>query len=113
MRVIVTEESVQVRLAPWEKLVGLMRNITLARADVSDVEVVPNAVREAMRGGIKVGLRVPWLLYIARSMRLDQVFIVRRRVPGLSLEVSNHRVLRRVLVSTPRADELARQLRPG
>jgi hypothetical protein len=113
MRVLVTEETVQVRLAPWEKLLGLMRNITVARADISDVEIVENPVREAMGTGIKVGLRVPGLIYIARTLRLDQVFIVRRRVPGLSFVVSNHTLLHRVLLSTRQAEELARQLRSG
>jgi hypothetical protein len=111
MRVLVSEESVQVRLAPWEKALGLMRNITIARSDISDVEVVPDAMRETMAAGMKVGLRVPWLLYVARTLRLDQLFVVRRGVPGLSFVVSDHRYLRRVLLSTRQAEELAQQLR--
>jgi hypothetical protein len=110
MRVIVTEQSVEVRLVPWEKALGLMRDITIARADISDVEVVQNPVREAMRGGMKVGLRIPWLLFVARTIRLDQIFIVRRNVPGLSFAVHNHRTLQRVLLSTNQAEEFARRL---
>jgi hypothetical protein len=110
MRVEVTESSVDVRLAPWQKVLGLLRNISVARGDVSDVRVVDEAVREAMGSGIKIGLRLPWLYYVARTIRLDEVFVVRRGVPALSFAVSNHGALRRVLVSTPDAPELARRL---
>ncbi len=111
MRVVVTEQSVEVRLALWEKVLGLMRDLTLARSDISDVEVVENPVREAMRGGMKVGLRLPWLLFVARTIRLDQLFVVRRNVPGLTFAVRNHGALRRVFLSTNQAEELARRLR--
>jgi hypothetical protein len=110
MRIDVSDDHIEVRLALWEKLLGLMRNIRVARADISDVHVVSDPVREAMRSGIKVGLRVPWLLYVARTIRLDEVFVVRRRVPGLSFAVEDGTTLHRVLLSTPRADELARDL---
>jgi hypothetical protein len=111
MRVRLTEDSVEVRLALWQKLLGLMRNIRVTRADVSDVHVVQNPVREAMGSGIKVGLRLPWLCYVARTIRLDEAFAVRRGVPALSFAVRNHGALRRVLVSTPDAEALAQRLR--
>lgn len=111
MRIHVSEEYVEVRLALWQKLLGLLRDIRVARADVSDVRVVDDPVREAMRSGIKVGLRLPWLCYVARTIRLDEAFVVRRGVPGLSFAVDNHTALRRVLVSTRQADALVQQLR--
>jgi hypothetical protein len=110
MRLIVSEDSVAVVLKPWEKVLGLLRDIEVPLADVSDVRVVEEPVREAMRSGMKVGLRLPWLYYIARTIRLDEVFIVRRGVPALSFAVRNRGQLRRVLVSTPEAGELARRL---
>lgn len=110
MRVRLTEDSVEVLLAPWEKVLGLLGDITVPRADVSEVQVVENPVREAMRAGIKAGLRLPWLYYVCRTIRLDQAFVVRRGVPGLSFAVRNRRTLRRVLVSTPEAEMLARAL---
>jgi hypothetical protein len=82
MRIEVTDDAVEVMLAPWQKVLGLMRDIRVARADISDVRVVEDPVREAMGTGIKVGLRLPWLYYVARTIRLDQVFVVRRGVPG-------------------------------
>jgi hypothetical protein len=110
MRINLSDDQLEVRLAPWQKLLGLMRNVRVARADISDVSVVSNPVREAMHSGIKVGLRLPWLCYIARTIRLDEVFVVRRGVPGLSFAVNNNTSLRRVLISSHQADELARQL---
>jgi hypothetical protein len=111
MRIELSDDSVEVLLARWQKVLGLMRDIRVARADIGDVRVVEDPVREAMRTGIKVGLRLPWLLYVARTIRLDQVYVVRRGVPGLSFAVSGEGPLRRVLLSTPEAAELAQRLR--
>jgi hypothetical protein len=111
VRIQVSEDYIEVRLALWQKLLGLMRNIRVTRADISDVHVVQNPVREAMGSGIKVGLRLPWLCYVARTIRLDEAFVVRRGVPGLSFAVDNGTLLHRVLLSTRDADELARRLR--
>jgi hypothetical protein len=110
VRVEVSESGVEVRLAWWQKIAGLMGNVRIARADVGEVRVVENPIRETMGTGLKAGLRVPWVYYVARTLRLDQVFVVRRGQPGLSIAVRNHRVLRRVLVSTPEAQALARRL---
>jgi hypothetical protein len=110
VQIRVTDEQVEVRLAWWQKLLGLLRDIRVARAAIGDVRVVQDPVREAMRGGVKVGLRVPWLCYIARTIRLDEAFVVRRGVPGLSFAVQDGGTLRRVLVSTPEAEQLAREL---
>jgi hypothetical protein len=110
MQINVSDDYVEVRLALWQKLLGLLRDIRVARADLSDVHVVHDPVRQAMRSGIKVGLRVPWLCYIARTIRLDEAFVVRRGVPGLSFAVDNGTSLHRVLVSTHQAGELAREL---
>ncbi len=112
MEIRITDEQVEVRLAWWQKLLGLLRNIRMERADISDVRVVQDPVREAMRG-VKVGLRLPWLYYVARTIRLDEVFVVRRGVPGLSFAVAGRATLRRVLVSTRDAERLARELGGG
>jgi hypothetical protein len=111
VQIELTEETLEIRLARWEKILGLMRDLRLERAEIADVRVVENPMREAMRGGMKAGLRIPWLLFVARTMRLDHLYIVRRGAPGLSFSVRNHEPLRGVLLSTPRAAELCEQLR--
>jgi len=111
VQIELSDQRLEIRLALWEKVLGLMRDIRVARADIGDVRLVENPMREAMRGGMKAGLRVPWLLFVARTLRLDRVFIVRRGQPGLSFTVRNHGPLRSVLVSTPRASELVERLR--
>lgn len=113
MRLVITEDSVEVRLARWQKVLGLLRSIKVPRADVSDVQVVEDPLHEAMQSGVKVGLRLPWLYYIARTIRLDKAYIVRRGVPALALTVRNQGALERVLVSTPEARELAHRLTPS
>lgn len=113
MRVQVSEEAVEVLLSRWEKVLGLLGNITVPRADVSDVRVVEEPMREVLRTGLKAGLRLPWLYYVARTIRLDEAWLVRRGVPALSFAVRNHGALRRVVVSTPEAQALARRLTSG
>jgi hypothetical protein len=110
MQVHVSRDAVEVLLSPWEKVLGLLGNIRVARADVSDVQVLEDPIREVMGAGLKAGLRVPWFYYVARTIRLDQAFVVRRGVPALSFAVHNHGSLRRVIVSTPDARMLAGRL---
>jgi hypothetical protein len=113
VRVCVTEDSVEVRLSPWQKVLGLMRGLRVPIADVSDVRVVDKPIGEVTGSGLKAGLRLPGLYYVARTIRLDRVFVVRRGVPALSFSVRNHDPLRSVLVSTPDAHELAHKLAAG
>jgi hypothetical protein len=110
VHVNVTDDFVEVSLARWQKALGLMGSIRVPRADVGDVEVVQDPIRAVMRSGLKAGLRLPWLYYVARTIRLDEAWIVQRGVPALSFSVRNHGALRRVVVSTPEAEALARRL---
>jgi hypothetical protein len=110
MRVRVSEEALEVLLAPWEKILGLLKDIRVSRKDIAGVEVLADPMPEVMRAGLKVGLRVPWLLYVARTIRLDEAFLVRRGSPALSFTVHDGGALRRVIVSTPEAEALAREL---
>ncbi|MGA2321514.1 MAG: hypothetical protein ABSG95_12355 [Solirubrobacteraceae bacterium] len=111
MRVRLTDDSIEVLLSPWEKALGLLGNISVPLADVSEVEIVENPVRRVMQtSGLKSGLRLPWFYYVARTIRLDEAFLVRRGVPALSFAVGNEGSLKRVLVSTPDAAAIARRL---
>ncbi len=110
VRVEISEDAVEVLLAPWESVLGLLRDIRVPRMDVSDVQVLQEPIREVMRTGMKAGLRLPWLYYVARTIRLDEAWLVRRGVPALSFSVRNKGALRRVVVSTPEAEMLARRL---
>jgi hypothetical protein len=113
VRVRVTADSVEVLLARWEKILGLMKDIRVPLADVSDVRVVDDPIRETVGTGLKAGLRVPWLYYVARTIRLDRAFVVRRGVPALSFAVRNHAPLQSVLVSSRNAAQLAERLGRG
>jgi hypothetical protein len=113
MRVHVSEDAVEVLLSPWEKVLGLLGDIRVPRVDVSEVQVVEEPISEVMKTGLKAGLRLPWLYYVARTIRLDQAWLVRRNVPALSFAVRNKGALRRVVVSTPEAGALAQRLTTG
>lgn len=110
MSVEIGPEQVTIRLAWWQKLLGLMRDISIPLGDIDGAEVIEDAVRVAGRSGIKAGLRIPFVYFAARTMRLDEAFVVRRGVPGLSISIGGQGHLRRVLVSTPRAAELAAEI---
>jgi hypothetical protein len=110
VRVHLYEEKLEIRLSPVEKVLGLLGDIRVAIDDIHDVSVVEDPLYEVMRAGLKVGLRIPWLYYVCRTIRLDRAWAVRRGVCALSFAVSNHRTLRRVTVSTPEAHDLAHRL---
>jgi hypothetical protein len=110
VNVRLTEDSIEVLLSRWEKIVGLMKDLRLPLADVADVGVVESPMREARGTGLKAGLRLPGVYFVARTIRLDQAIILKRGLPALSFSVRNHPPLERVLVSTPDAQELARRI---
>jgi hypothetical protein len=110
VRVHLCEGKIEVRLTPIEKVLGLLGNIRVPLSDVSDVQVLDDPLHEVMRAGLKVGLRLPWLYYVCRTIRLDQAWVVRRGVSALSFAVRNHGALERVTVSARDAHELAREL---
>lgn len=111
MRLEISEEYVEVRLARWEKILGLMRDIRVPRAAVSDVQVVPDPLRAVLRTGLKAGLRLPGLYYVARSIKLDRAWLVRRGMEAVSFAIHDGGVLRHVVVSTPDAEAVAQRLR--
>jgi hypothetical protein len=113
MRLDVSEDFVEVRLARWEKVLGLMGDIRVARSAVGDVEVVRDPMRDVLSSGLKAGLRLPWLYYVARSIKLDRAWVLRRGMEALSFSVNDGGKLRKVVVSTPEAEVLARKLGSG
>jgi hypothetical protein len=110
MRVHLSEGKIEIRLTVLEKVLGLLGSICVPLADIDEVEVLDDPMRDVMRSGLKVGLRLPWLYYVCRSIRLDQAWAVRRGVPALCFAVHNSGTLQRVTVSTPDARELAARL---
>lgn len=113
MRLEVSEDSVRVRLSRWEKVLGLMGDICVARSAVGDVEVVADPMRAALHTGLKAGLRLPGLYYVARSIKLDRAWVLRRGMPALSFTINDGGTLRSVLVSTPEAEAVAQRLGEG
>ncbi|HWG08862.1 MAG TPA: hypothetical protein VN672_07615 [Solirubrobacteraceae bacterium] len=110
MRVRVTGESIEVLLARWEKMMGLMKDIAVPLADVGDVRLVEQPMSEVRGTGLKAGLRVPGVYYVARTIGLDRAFVVKRGLPALSFSVRNQDPLKEVLVSVPDAPELVRRI---
>jgi hypothetical protein len=110
VRVHISDEKIEIRLSMVEKALGLLGNINVALSDVSKVEVLDDPLYDVMRSGLKVGLRLPWLYYVCRSIRLDRAWAVRRGVPALSFAVLNNSPLEHVTVSTPDAHALADRL---
>ena len=113
MRVVLHPDRLEVRLALWEKVLGLMRDLSVPREEISGARVEPRGVRAAAGTGLKVGLRLPGVYYVARSITLDRAYIVRRGVPALEFSIRGERTLRHVLVSAPDAEQIAARLAGG
>jgi hypothetical protein len=113
VRIEISGDTLNIRLSWWQKALGLMRDIHVPLEQISDVEVIEKPLAIVHRAGIKIGLRLPWLYFVARTIRLDEVFVVRRRRPALSFQVAGEGALKRVLVTTPEVEQLARRLRGG
>lgn len=113
MRLTLSDEAIEIHLSWWERLLGLMRDIRVPRASIGDVSVEEEPLKAIRGTGLKAGLRLPGLIYVARSIKLDRAWIVRRGVPALSFSVDDGRALTHVTVSTPQAQELAQRLRGG
>ena len=111
VKVQVNTQAVEIRFSWWEKTAGLLGNVTVPRSEISNVEVIDDGLALAMRSGMKAGLRLPGVIYLARTIRLDELFAVRRNIPALSFSVAGEGKLRRVIVSTPDATQLAEELR--
>ncbi len=107
MRIVISDEALEVRLSRWQKIVGLMKDIRVPRSQITDAEVVQDPLYEAMSSGLKVGLRLPWLYYVARTIRLDQAFVVKRGLPALGFSIDSESPLKRVLLSSTEAEHLA------
>jgi hypothetical protein len=110
VRIELSGDALDIRLSWWQKALGLMRDIHVPLAQISDVEVVEKPFAIVHRAGIKIGLRLPWLYFVARTIRLDEAFVVRRGLSALSFQVAGEGALRRVLVTTSEAEQLARRL---
>jgi hypothetical protein len=110
VRVLLSDDFLEVRLSAWEKALGLVGDLRVARTNISDVQLVADPMRAAMSFSAKVGMRIPWYYYVAHTIRFDEVLIVRRGEPGLSFSVRGRRRLRRVLVSAPDAGALVGRL---
>lgn len=70
-------------------------------------------MREVLGSGLKAGLRLPWVYYVARSIKLDRAWVLRRGMKALSFSVNDGGALREVVVSAPDAEALARKLGVG
>ena len=107
----VTADSLEVRLDPWEKVLGLLGNLRVPRSAVSDVEVVADGL------GAPAGMRAPGLalpgrikLGTWRRRGSTQYVAVRAGEPALRVTLTGQRY-DSLLLGTPDANELAGKLR--
>ncbi len=110
MRIEITDDAVELRLSWWQKVLGLMRDVRVPFNEIDGAELIANPVRVAGGAGLKFGLRLPLLYFVARTLNLQQAFVVRRGVPGVSVSVAGPGPLRQLLVSTPDAEQLVKRI---
>lgn len=111
--VSLTENTLEVRLSRLEKIGALQGDLRIPREAIRAAEVVPDGLA-ATRGLRAPGLGIPGFVKLGtwrgRRNRGDRQFItVRRGLPALRLTLDGQ-PNDMVLVSTPRAAELAADL---
>jgi hypothetical protein len=108
------DDVLHVRLRPWQRVAGLLRDLRVPVADVSSVEVLPDGLA-AVRGLRAPGLALPSTRYGTwRRRRQGRTLLsyvaVDRGVPALRLGLTGSRFAD-VLVSSPDAEAVAARLR--
>ncbi len=105
-----TGSQLEIRLSPWEKAAGLLRDLRLPLDAVESVEVVPDGVA-AVRGVRAPGLALPGVTKIGTWRRRgSRHFVaVRRDVPALRVVLRGHQFTD-ALMSLPDAEEVAADL---
>lgn len=108
--VIVTGETVEVRLRAAEKIGALHGDLRVPRSAVRTAEVVAKGVRAA-RGLRAPGLELPGVIKLGtwRGRGVTRFVAVRRGTPALRLTLDGQRY-DEILVSTPDAAALAAAL---
>jgi hypothetical protein len=99
-----------VTFGKWERIFTRHTELRLPMSALSQVKYVRQPLREVL--GTRSGLLVTGLLKVG-VWSGKRVVSVRRGVPALRLVLANRTPCTEVVVSTPRAAELAVEIRPG
>jgi hypothetical protein len=107
----VTPDALEVRLGPWEKVLGLLGDLRVPCSAVSDVEVVADGLG-APTGMRAPGLAVPGRIKLGtwRRRGSKQYVAVRAGEPALRVTLTGQRY-ESLLLGTPDANDLAGKLR--
>jgi hypothetical protein len=108
-----TDDTIQVRFTPAEKLAGLVRDHDVPRTAVTAVEVVPEPLT-ALRGLRAPGLGLPGVRKIGtwRGRGTRTLVSIRRDQPALRVELAGQRYTS-LLIGTDDAARLAAELSPA
>lgn len=108
----VADDTLQVRLTPFEKIAGLLGDLDVPLSAVRAATAVPDGAR-AVRGLRAPGLAVPGWRRIGtwRGRRAKRYVVVRSGKPALHLRLSGARY-DELIVTTSRARDLADRLAP-
>src|SRR3954449_11301317 len=98
-----------VHLTPWQRVGALSGDVHIPRSSIRSVALVDNPWPHIR--GLRVGTAVPRVIALGRFIGRGycDFVAVHRRDPGLVLELDG-RGYRRLVVSTPKAREVASQL---
>jgi hypothetical protein len=106
--------DIVVTFARWERLFTRRAELKVPLAQVKGVTYVRQPVSTVR--GLRSGLLVTGLLKVGVWFGIPpgrRLVSVRRGVPAVRLELTDHNHYAAVIVSTPKAAELAVEIRPG
>jgi hypothetical protein len=103
-------DEIVVTFEKWERIFTRRKEVRVPMSALAQVKYVPKPLREVR--GTRSGLLVTgWMKVGVWSGK--RVVSVRRGIPALRLVPADRSVCAEVVVSTPKAAELAVEIRPG
>lgn len=111
MKIRLSDSSLRVELNLLEKVLALHGDVVVPRAQIIDVNVDPRPLRSTLRSGIKMGLRLPGVIFLCTDLRRRRFWAVKRHQEAIHV-VYEDRVRRELTVCADDARRLAAVLAP-
>lgn len=109
MKVSLNNLSLRVELSLLEKVLAVHGSIVVPRAQIIEATVDEEPLRSTLRSGIKMGLRLPAVIFLCTDLRRRRFWAVKRRLEAIHV-VYDDGVRRELTVCTADARELAAAL---
>jgi hypothetical protein len=114
VQLTLTPTTVEVHLTTFEKVGAVRRDFSIRRDAVTAAEVVPDPIA-SMRGHfLRIGIRIPGVMYVCTTDRGRHFWAIRRHTRAVHLEVTDGPGrLREVTISHREPEQVVAELNGG